>query len=352
MKSLLLATILLLPAVASAQKPPAKPAAKPPATAGVKGAGQLAGAALRFGDLFALDSGFTYQILSARYSVEPFDDYTHLLPGRNEKLLILQVAIKNNRRDADNFFDPANHTLQAIDSSNQNYDSAAYRLRSKPGEGFSPNLKPGQGLGQAGADPVEIAFRMPLDTRIVKLILQRRREGTREEVVRFFLAGATEAEAGGKPDPKNVVAPLPAWALPGATAAPGTSYPSGGFLFRFEGFASAEKLGEEEPEEGKRWVFARIAVKNALAASQPLFEFYQGDSIVDLVLVDAEGEKYMAAHFLKASKDEAPEGGLDPGEERVFRIGFKVPREAKFKTILLGSPAGHLYRFDATGARS
>ncbi len=344
MKPLVLAASLALVVPALAQNP--KP--KPQPTVGVKGASQLAGGAIRFGELFALKDGFTYQILSARYSLDPFEAYEPIKPDKNEKLLILTVAIKNNQRDRDNFF--GEHVVQAVDSANQIYESTAYALKSKPGEGFSPTLKPGQGLGQGGADPVELAIKLPQSTSLVKLILKQGREGTSEEVLRFFLAGATEVEAGGKPDPKNLIAPLPAWAAPDALVPLAQLLPSNSYFFQLTGFSTASKLGETEAEEGKKWIFAHITVKNAWHKSQNIYDFSGGDAINELVLRDMDGEKHPASQLLKAKRDEAAEGELDAGEERAFRIAFQVPKDATFKTVLLGSPGGHRYLFDASAA--
>lgn len=349
MKLLPLALLLLVaPAHAQRPKPKPKPAQKP--TVGVKGASQLSGGAIRFGELFALKSGFTFQILSARYTLDPFDGTPPLSPEGEEKLLILTVAIKNNRKAADNWFNSEGHVFQLVDNNNQNYEGYNFQQKSKPGVAFSPTLKPGQGIGQPGNDVLEVAVKLPLKARLVKIILKQGREGTSEEVLRFFLADATEAEAGGKPDPKNIIAPLPSVAAPDAIAQPGTSYPSHLFFFQLTGFASADSVNGQAAEDGKKWVFANVLVKNALAAKQSLFDFYAGDSISQLVLVDSDGEKYPAYQFLKAKRDEPAEGELDPGEERAFRIAFQVPKNATFKTVLLGSPRGHRYRFDASAA--
>jgi hypothetical protein len=344
-------TLAAPPKKPAPKKPPAKPApAKPkPPQPGVKGASQMAGGAIRFGEIFALKSGFTYQILSARYSLDPRDDYSHDGLAADEKFLILTVAIKNNRRAGDN--DTGGEFLQAVDATNKNFDNGLYALASKPGEAFAVNLKPGQGLGQGGVDPLEVAFKLGKDTKIVKLILKNGREGTSEEVLRFFVAGATEAEAGGKPDPKNILAPLPVWAVDGAVIPAGQTVPSYTYFLTFTGFTSAGSLNGQEAEEGKKWVFASVKVKNAWKSKkQSLYDFYGGDSIANLVLIDADGEKYPASRFLKAKKDEDPEGDLDPGEERAFRIAFQVAKDATFKTAKLGSSRGHLFLFDASAA--
>ena len=113
------------------KKPPVKPA---PAKPGVKGAAQMAGGVIRFGEIFALKSGFTYQILSARYSLDPRDDYEHDALKADEKFLILRVAMKNNRKEGDN--DTGGESLQAVDATGKLYDNGLYVLASKPGEEF------------------------------------------------------------------------------------------------------------------------------------------------------------------------------------------------------------------------
>ena len=340
----LLATLALADPPKKPVKPPVKP--KPPTSVGVKGAGQLAGGAIRFGDLFALKTGFTYQVLSSRYSLDPFLKEGC---GADEKFLVLTVAIKNNRKE-DNWFNPENHPFQAVDAGGQNYEGSACILGSKPDESLAPTLKPGQGLGQGGVDPVEVAVKMPMSARLVKLILKQGREGTSEEVLRFFLAGATEAEAGGKPDPKNVVAPLPAWADKGAAVPMQQSVPSGSYYVSLKGFSSADKLADAEPEEGKKWVFANISVRNPWHSPQGIFGLYGGDFVREMALIDGDDEKYPATKFFKAKKDEEPDGDMEAGEERAFRVGFLVPKDATFKAVRLGSPSHHSYLFDASTA--
>lgn len=340
--------VLGLTAPTQAQKPKPKPTPQKPVI-GVKGASQLTGGAISFGELFALKSGFTYQILSARYSLDPRNDYEHDALGPNEKFLILTVAIKNNRRGSDN--DTSGELLQAVDTTNKNYDNGRYALQSKPGEAFAVNLKPGQGIGQGAVDPLEVSFKLPLDAKIVKLILKNGREGTSEEVLRFFMADATEAEAGGKPDPKNSVAPLPRWADKDAVLSVDQEVPTYTYFMKLTGFTMADTLSGRDPEEGKRWVFANVLIKNAWKnKEQGLFEFGSADSIGSAVLVDGDGERYTAAQLLKAKRDEAPDGYLAPGEERAFRIGFLVPKDATFKTVKLGSARGRLYTFAAAAA--
>src|SRR3954469_3326725 len=87
---------------AAAAAPAPKPAAAP---APVKGQGQLAGGNGQFGTVMSLDNGFNFEILSARYTLEPFLGSETLKARTDEKLLILEIAIKNAKKD-DNWFNP------------------------------------------------------------------------------------------------------------------------------------------------------------------------------------------------------------------------------------------------------
>lgn len=357
MKHSLLAVLPVLlftgstPSAFSQQKPgtktPTKQGATPPGI-GVKGTNQVAGGVIRFGELIGLKTGFTYQILSARYSIEPLADFIDATNG-DEKFLVLNVAVKNNKK-MDNWFNPDAYAFQAVDNMNQNSEGGTYILSSKPGESLNPTLKPGQGLGQSATDPILVLVKMPQATRLVKLILKNGREGTSEEVIRFFLADATEAEAGGKPDPKNTIAPLPKWAEPGAVIPQGQFVPSNSYYFKLNGFSTAPKIGDQEPEAGKKWVFADITVKNPRQAPQGIFNFYAGDFVNQMLLIDTDGEKYPASRILRAKRDEDPDGNLDAQEERAFRIAFQVPKNVTFKTARLGSANHHMFVFDASMA--
>jgi hypothetical protein len=84
---------------------------------------------------------------------------------------------------------------------------------SKGRNGYLTTHRPGQGIGQPELkDPVHIIFRIAGNARIVKIIVNIGRKFVRpdEQVVRYFIAGATKAEAGADGDPKNVIAPLSA----------------------------------------------------------------------------------------------------------------------------------------------
>jgi hypothetical protein len=85
------------------------------------------------------------------------------------------------------------------------------------------------------------------------------------------------------------------------------------------------------PENGKRWVRARIRLR------------HQGDDDIslsdqDLVLIDAEGQRYLSDSY--AWKPSLGEGltSFSPGDTITGYISYQVPRNAKLRELRLKSP--------------
>lgn len=325
-------------------KPTAKPAAAPAPKPGIKATPQMAGAVCRFGELFALKSGWTYQILSAKISYEPFDDYEGVYPETGQKLLILNVAIKNNTPD-DLFFGGEDHEIQVQDGNNQLYSGHSYRLTSGKNDGFGPTLKPGQGAGQDLNNPLQVAIPVAEDAKIVKVILKQGRKGTSEEVIRFPIAGAPDG------DPRNVITPA-AGEDTKALVKPGDFLPSRYYDFRIDevSFVTGPVKGVDPPEN-RRFAVVKMTVRNALSKNASSFDFL-ADSFDKQFFTDADGENYTASSdigVLKASSDESFEGDFQPGQERKLRLLFPVPTQGTLKSLTIGAVDGKFWTFDASG---
>lgn len=78
----------------------------------------MTGAVGRFGEIYGLKSGFTYQILSARYSYEPFDDYDGTYAATGNKVLVVRYAVKNDSPE-DGVFLAGRHTFQVEEANHQ-----------------------------------------------------------------------------------------------------------------------------------------------------------------------------------------------------------------------------------------
>ncbi len=308
----------------------------------IKKTPQMAGAVGRFGELYGLKSGWTFQILSARYSYDAFDDYNQLYPTVNQKLLVLQVALKNGTPD-DKFLNTGELQFQIQDSNNQTFEGGSYRLSSSKNKEFSLNLKPGQGVGQDPKNRLEVAIPIAEDSKVSKIVLKQGRKGTSEDVMRFFVAGTQGGDA------KNAITHAPNENSATPIKAEGF-FPSRYYQFRINGvtFVSGPIGGNEAPEN-RRFAVVNLTLKNATSISQGTYEF-TGDSYDKQLFTDADGETYTASSdigLLKVSADEQTSGDIAPGQEKTVRLVFAVPKTGELKTLSIGSTNAKRWVFDA-----
>lgn len=355
-------SFLLFGAAVQAQKPK-KPVApvKPPAPNQTKGQGQVVGADGQFGVVYSLKNGLNFAIVGARYGDESVSCYSGLFPNDGEKIFTVDVAVKNATPADNDHFGSGNSLVSLIDQNGQKYDNGTVSLQSGGEKELFVNLKPGQGLGQPDLkDPLRIHFAVPDKARIVKVIVNQGRLNRNEEVIRYYVAGATKAEAGEAGDPKNVVAGLPerlrdpadpsgATALAMTKGAPGTFVPSGSYALRLDGFAYVTgKIGDNELEEGKRFGVATVTVKNTALHPQNRFDALSPET----QLADADGEKYTRLIVLKAKRDEEYSGSdIEPGGEIAVRVVFAIPKDAAAKTLILRTNKGRKVAWDIAGAK-
>ncbi|MBS1728223.1 MAG: DUF4352 domain-containing protein [Armatimonadetes bacterium] len=301
-----------------------------------KGQSQLAGGYARFGETYSLKSGWNFQFISAKYTVQPFLCYGDSLAMSGQKLLVIDFSLKNATHD-DMWFGGIDQMISVFDDKGAKYSSCATQLESNGIKSMDRTLKPGQGIGQPELkDPLRVCFPVPLDAKITKIILNEPRLGKNEEVVRFLMAG-TDKES----DPKNIIAPLPknvadpsdptgAVALKAGLAKIGDVVPSGEFSFKVTGVTTTkEALDPDNPlEDGKQYVVVTVQAKNIWGDKASYFDAQDTD---DNVLVDADGEKYHAAKVLKASSNEEADTGrqMDPDDTYTVRWVFVMSEKSK-----------------------
>ena len=326
-----------------------------------RGTKQVAGGDGIFGVVYTLNSGFNFTILSARYTIEPHNDYNGSMAQNDEKLVWITFAVKNSDKDKDHAW--GNLDVMLVDDKEQTYTpgSGTVMLTSRGNAEFSATLKPGQGIGQEPAkDELSCAIAIPAKAKIKRIILNEGRKNLPgEKVVRYNIAGFQDGS------PKNVIAALPKYAadpadatgatvaIP-ATALPGTYYPAGDFALRFDGLTFSEDavLDKNKPEDGKRYAIATFTAKNEY--SKPVSTFELGGQNDEIFLRDADGEKYKSAveanyALRKAKRDEALATDLQiaVGEEITYRFFFLIPKDAKPASITFGQGKyGHAYKVD------
>ncbi len=352
--------IAALPAAAQKPRPKATHATaqKPKSSAAGQtvGHGQLAGGNGRFGTVYSLKSGFNFEILDARYTLEPYKAYETLIAGTDEKLLVADIAIKNASK-GDNFFN-TDSMFTLVDSKNQIYQGGSLGLQSAGSKGPETTLRPGQGLGQPDLkDPLTVAWKLPAKARIVKIMVNQTRVGTSEEVFRYYIAGATKAEAGAEGDPKNVIAPLPdnvrdpsdssgAVALDEGKATVGTYVPSGYFAVKLNGFSySTDPLNGNPPDEGKKYAIMNLTVQSLTDKEVGMFDAQGGDSPL-YELTDSDGERYRPAFYRKARLDEDTDHTFKKGDEYTFRAVFMVPKDVTLKKVVIGTGGSRKWAID------
>jgi hypothetical protein len=354
-------SLFLATGASAAPKPAPKPAAKPAPKNEVKGQGQLAGASGQFGMVYSLQNGFNFAINAARYSVEPYNAFQPLFSRTDEKLFIVEFAVKNVQKE-DRLFNPDLFT--AVDAAGNLYEEESVGLTSRNAADPGFTLRPGQGAGQPEMkDPLRVAWRIPAKARIVKVMVNSGRVGKQEEVLRYYLAGATKEEAGEAGDPKNVVAALPeelrdpADATGGSPLAeakgkPGVFFPTGYFTMRLDGFAFSSEalLGEGSPEEDKRFAVATVTARSQVDEEQPMHQL-TGSAATVFALTDADGETVRPVTYLKAKRVEDPEKTFKKGDEYQFRILFTVPKGTAMRKLLLGAGEARVWAFDVSAIK-
>lgn len=307
----------------------------------VKGQAQLKGIAGAFGTVYSLQNGFNLAILEARYTVDPLNAYLGINARVDQKILVIEFSLKNARPE-DNFFDSTS-MFSVVDTAGQVYQEFGIALESKGATEGSFTLRPGQGIGQPDLkDPLRVAFPVPANVKIDKIMLNQGRLNTDEKVIRFPIIIANA-----KKDDKNVIAPLPdnvraadpsgAVALPSGKLEKGVFVSSGPFALRLDEMVTTSDLLEAAPP-GDGHVFIVLKMTGKLLAGQDdnMYTITGGDD-PEHAIEDSDGETYRPTHFYKASKDEAAEKEFKTGDEYHFRMVFEVPQAAKLKTLTIGA---------------
>ena len=104
--------------------------------------------------------------------MEPFASYAIIAAQTDQKVLVVDIAIKN-ARSGDNFFNVEGFASVFDEKGQQyNFGSGCLALKSLGVKTPNTSLKPGQGLGQSSFnDPLQMGVVLPAKARIVKIIL-------------------------------------------------------------------------------------------------------------------------------------------------------------------------------------
>jgi len=328
-----------------------------------KGQAQLSGGNGKFGVVYSFQDLWNEEVLSATYTMEPFCGSSNLFCGDKDKMIVFTVALKNAKASARWFNGQGRYTV--VDQFGKQYSDHSEYLASA-GEGtFEPTLNPGQGIGQpAKKDPVRMAFLIDGNSRITKFVINEGRLGHNEQVLRFFLKGATADEDGAAGDPLNVVAPLPKGAQDptdpsGATAlavgsagkpGDGTVVPTRYYDISVDSFGDAPAgttVNSQPPGANKKYVQAFITVRNN--TPNPIDTSWLRGAGKHF-LIDTDGDSYEYDDALKASSDDEAGGQIQPNDSVKWRFVFEIPVNTKLQTLEIGANSSRLWKFDVSGS--
>ncbi len=323
---------LLLAHVALAAEKPKTPTPPP-----VKGAVQMAGDNGQIGTTYTIGATgpLNFTLNSAEFTATRalFGEAT-IAPKSDEKLLLLKGTIHNPNKDLTGF-DWGTLRFTAIDpnDANHEYENAVAKMGSN--EVINVELKPAQKMD------VFYVIRVPIKGPIPKLMVAHQSGG---KVLRYDLRKVAKALPAPFADSADASG---ATGLSEIKSEVGTFYPLQNFDVKLVGTTFQDgKLGEFEPEEGKRFLVATVVIKNAGATAA-----YYDASTFAAALTDGEGEKSDSMGFLKTTRPEGASGDLKPGAEYTGRFFFALPKDGKAKTLSLSEGESRTFHFDVSNTK-
>lgn len=311
-------------------------------TQAVQGTAQLAGGEGQFGKTYSLGKGtyaMNFTLRSAEYSVARATvGPTVYAPKAGEKLLVLRYTVQNPQKQDMNLV-WSSFKFTAVDAKDVNHVFDSYIAREGTSESLDVRLKPAQKID------VYVASAVPAEGVIPKLIVER---GDGSPVVRYDLRGKAKGLPAPFADPADKSG---ATALQEVPAQPGQAYPLKNFDVKLESVAySTEPMDKTPPAEGKRYLVATFAIKNATAKTAG--EASYGYSNFTFELRDADGERQQFdGYLIKASRDERADGRLKPGEETRFRVYFELPADLAGKTLYAKESDSRTLAYDVSAAK-
>jgi hypothetical protein len=320
----------------------------------VKGQGQLNGGTAQFGTIYSLKNGFNFEILSAHYTLEPFNAYTPITGDTDKKILVLDIAIKNASKE-DSFFS-TDSMFTAVDDHGELSPGGSLMLESRISEN-SFTLKPGEGIGQPDLkNPLHFAIQVPAKAKITKLMINVGRLNTSEDVIRYMIA--LPPKDLDHPSDPNFIKPLPdnvrdpsdpygAVALAQGKGAIGSYVPSGVFEIRPDAAPTdiAGQVAGADPDDGKKFISIPFTAKSMVSGDQSFFSV-EGGGDPSYSLVNSDGDVIKAYAFLKASSGDSADKTFALGDEYHYRVVFEVPKDGKVTKLVYSTASSSVWALD------
>ena len=262
------------------------------------------------------------------------------MPQKTEKFLYLNWSIKNTSAGSQGM--PGDGIpVSLVFADGNTKDDYIHLYRRADLLPLNLDFKPGQGV-----DDVVGFVVMPADARVTKIILNvARTQVTNEQVIRYFIVGGGTDT---KPDPKNVIAPLPvvwrettdpfgAKALETTKAELGQEYTISMFAATVESIVFTQKFGDITATDDQQLLVATMKIRNPLGTTIGFGTTGMRNGM-EVMLVDGDGETAsVSSQWYKASREEAVgDHEIKPGDSYRIRVVFPIRKIDKpLKTITL-----------------
>ncbi len=324
------------------QKKPGAPA-KPGANPQTKGTTQLPGDNGKLGVPYTLGppgtgNNINFTLNSVEYSPRRvnFGEETRF-PKADEKALILHYSL-HNPNPAEYHVDWATLKFTGVDSENQNQEYTGLVAKEGTGEKVAITLKPAQKI-----DVYTAIVPLPAKATVPKLIVQHNEGGG---VLRYDLKGLIKGLTAPFADPKDASG---ATILDTVAAKTGEFYPGRYLDVKYVSSTYTDgPLGENEPEEGKKFFVATFVLKNGSPA--PIDVDF---TILRTNLVTSDGEKVdHNGGAIKGGRDENLSNHLKPGEEATIRVWTRIPKEVTVKSMAASEgEEARVYLYEIAGVK-
>ena len=306
------------------------PAPKPAAPGTI----QLAGDNGQLGTVYSIvkSSPLYFILKSAAFTTTQVQiGDTVYVPKADEKLLLLNFSIQNPQK-TEQFvrFDSLRFT--AVDAMNVNHEYVQSWGDAESHNQAALTLKPAQKID------VYTVIIVPAKGTVPKLMILPPGDND-GPILRYDLRGKIAGLPAPIADPADATG---ATALETVPAAVGAAYPYANFDITVEGFSYSDKpIADEELEEGQRYLFVTLLMKNKAAAES----FLRWDTVTPLV-TDGDGAELNYKNMFFATGNREISQNVKAGQEMRVRLCVEVPAGSTPTKLALKEEESRTYEFE------
>lgn len=318
-----------------------------------KGQNQLAGAYVKFGEVYSLKTGFNFQILRAYYTLDPVPAYANgagaVANSDANKVFVIEYAVKNATSSPKGFADPG---IQVFDQNGHRFDTIGAALDSDWQMQNDITLNPGQGLGQKELkNTLRAAFNMPYESLVTKIVIPSGRLNRSEDVLRYLMAGTDPSAsplnlargfAANMADPSSKSGGVPIHPGKGAMNQP---LPTAFWRIQVDSISTKlDSANGTAADDGKQFAIVNFTISNPLKKDNPCGAVVAGK----IQLLDSDGNSIDPWKVAKTTGLDDADGDtpIPAGGQRKARILFQIPKEAKPTKLMIGAQNGFMWSFD------